>query len=174
MNPPSARGHWAAPAPTDGFSVIELLVAMVLAGILMATAVVGMHAFLIANRQQGTADGLRSSLRSAAERSLAQGQTVCVKMTSTTWTLYVHDCTVAANKIDGPHTVDDPAITLAPNFPAPATPIPNQTTSCSPAGACAYFYPRGTALKGSVTVARSGGRTYTINVEGLTARVSFG
>jgi hypothetical protein len=37
-----------------------------------------------------------------------------------------------------------------------------------------FFYPRGSASKGSVKVVRSGrAKVYTISVEGLTARVSY-
>lgn len=156
---------------SEGFTLIETLVAMSIAGILMATAVWGMHGYLVSSREQGTAADIRSSLRNASERALSEGKTYCVKFTSTTWSTYQHDCTVAADLVEGPISVDDPSITLSPSFVAPTTPVTNESTACPTTSSCAYFYPRGTALAGTVTVARSG-KTYTITVERLTSRVS--
>jgi len=146
---------------------------LTLMGIVMSIGILAMRNFLMSNREAGTANGVRSALRNASESSLSQGRTYCVSFTSTTWTVYKADCTVSANKVSGPFKVDDPSITLSSiSFPAPGTPVPNQTTACPTASRCAYFYPRGTALPGSLRVVRSG-KTYTLNVEGLTSRVSM-
>ena len=156
-----------------GFTLLELIVTITIAGILMAIGMFAMRNFLMSNREANTARDVRSALRNASEASLSQGRTYCVYFTATTWTVYKSDCTVAANKVSGPNTVDDPSITLSSiSFVAPGTPVPNQTTACPNASHCAYFYPRGTALPGSVQVSRTG-KTYTINVEGLTSRVSM-
>lgn len=162
------------PLSSDGgVTLIELIVTMTLAGILMSVGILAMRSFLMSNREAGTANGVRSALRNASETSLSQGRTFCVYFTSTTWTVYKTNCTVAANKVTGPVSVDDPSITLSSiSFPAPAVPVAGQTTACPTAGKCAYFYPRGTALPGSLRVVRSG-KTYTLNVEGLTSRVSM-
>ena len=163
---------WTQPSDS-GVTLIELIVTLSLGGILMAISVFGMRSYLISNRESGTASGVRSALRNASESSLSQGRTYCVYFTATTWNVYKSDCTVAANKTSGPFKVDDPSITLTSiSFPAPASPVPNQTTACPTAGQCAYFYPRGTALPGSLQVSRSG-KAYTIQVEGLTSRVSM-
>lgn len=162
------------PPSDSGVTLIELIVTLSLGSILMAISVFGMHSYLISNRESGTANGIRSALRNASEASLSQGRTYCVYFTSTTWSVYKSDCTVTANKVSGPFTVDDPSITLtAVTFPSPDwSPAPNETTSCPSTGKCAYFYPRGTAMPGSLQVTRSG-KTYTLNVEGLTSRVSM-
>lgn len=158
----------------DGFTMLEMIVTMAMASILMAIAVWGMHHYLVVTRHSGTASDVRSTLRNSGEQALSEGRTYCVYFTSTTYTVYRYDCTVAANKYKGPYKVQDPSITFTNvSFPAPATPSPNQTTACPTAGKCAYFYPRGTALAGSLGVSRPG-KTYTISVEGLTARVSTG
>ncbi len=158
----------------DAFTMLELVITMAMSGIIMATAVWGMHSYLTATRESGTAADIRSTLRNVAEQALSEGRTYCVYFESTRWTAYKSDCTVAANKSSGPFNVQDATITLPTvSFPAPATPIPGQNTACPEVGRCAYFYPRGTALAGSVHVVRPG-KTYTINVEGLTARVSLG
>ena len=157
----------------SGFTLLELLTAMIIGSILMTLGIFAMRGYLNASRQSGTATDVRSALRLASEQALSEGRTYCVKFTSTTWTLYKSNCTVAANKAGGPWTVQDSAISLTNiSFPAPATPVTGQTTACGTAGTCAYFYPRGTALAGSLNVVRSG-KTYTISVEGLTARVSM-
>lgn len=163
-----------------GFTMLEMMVTLSLAGILMATSVWGMKNYLVASRHSGTASDLRSTLRNAGERALSEGRTYCVYMQATSWTVYRYACSgtgssgAAAVKVAGPYAVQDPSITLANiSFPAPATAVPNQTTNCPIAGRCAYFYPRGTALAGSVQVTRSGSsKVYTISVEGLTSRVS--
>ena len=149
------------------------MVTLAIAGILMASATWGMRSYLIANRESGTAQEVRGALRAAAEQSLSEGRTYCVYFTGTTWTTYRFDCTVSSNKVDGPHNVEDSSITLsAITFAPPVTPVVGQTTACPTANRCAYFYPRGTALAGGLSVTRPG-KTYTINVEGLTGRVSL-
>lgn len=161
-----------------GFTMLEMIVTLALGSILMATATWGMHSYLVSTRESGTATDVRSALRNAAERSLSEGRTYCVYLQSTKWTLYKYACSgttpagIAAQKVSGPFAVQDPSITITSvNFPAPSPASPNQVTNCPTAGKCAYFYPRGNALAGSLKVVRSG-KTYTINVEGLTARVS--
>ena len=149
------------------------MVTLALAGILMTIGILAMHGYLISNRHQNTADGIRSSLRGAGERSISEGRTYCVYFTATTWTVYRSDCTVAANKTDGPMTVQDPSITIGSvSFTPPGTAVPGQNTACPTANKCAYFYPRGTALPGTLRVSRPG-KTYTVTVEGLTGRVSL-
>jgi len=149
------------------------MVTMALAAILMTIGILAMKNYLISNRQASTADGIRSALRAAGEQSLSEGRTYCVYFTATTWAVYKADCTVAANKTNGPETVNDPSITLTSiSFTPPATPVPGQATACPTANRCAYFYPRGTALRGSLQVVR-GSKTYTVSVEGLTSRVSL-
>jgi len=160
-------------APDSGFTLVEMIVAIALMGIVMSIGILAMRSFLISNRESGTAFGIRSALRNASELSVSQGRTYCVYFTATTWTTYRSDCTVAADRVGGAQQVSDPSITLSAfAFAAPATAIPGQTTSCPTTNGCAYFYPRGTALGGSLQVVRPG-KTYTINVEGLTSRVSM-
>jgi prepilin-type N-terminal cleavage/methylation domain-containing protein len=169
----TARASEQGAAMEQGFTLIEMIVTLAIAGILMAIGTWAMRSYLIANRESGTAQEVRSALRAGAEQSLSEGRTYCVYFTSTTWTTYRSDCTVAANKVDGPHNVEDSSITLASiAFPAPLPPVVGQTTACPTANRCAYFYPRGTALAGSLRITRPG-KSYTVNVEGLTGRVSL-
>jgi len=160
--------------PRDtGSTLVETVVTLALAGVLSTIGLFAVRSFLAANREQGTATEIRSVLRNAEEKALSQGRTYCVYFTTTTWTTYKSDCTVAADKTDGPGQVSDSAISLASiTFPAPNQAILGQATSCPVAGKCAYFYPRGTALAGSLQVTRSS-KAYTLTVEGLTGRVSL-
>ena len=156
-----------------GTTLLELVVTMSIASVLMAVGLSAARPYLIAQRESGTTTEIRSALRNAAEQSLSEGRTYCVYFTSTTWAVYRANCTIAGNKVQGPNRVQDSSISLSSvAFPAPPSPIPNQTTACPAPGPCVYFYPRGTALAGSLVVYRPG-KTYQINVEGLTGRVSL-
>lgn len=154
-----------------GFTLIEALITIAIAGIVMAIAIGGMGAYLRATREHGTATEIQSAMREAGERSLSEGQTYCVRFTETTWETFVHDCTVSANARGGIEKVGDSSITLAPVFRRPSGMDPTETTACPDTDACAYFYPRGNALGGTVTIKR-GDTTYAITVEGVTGRVS--
>ena len=168
------RGRRGDPGMSDaGITLLELIVTITLASILMTIGLLSMRAFLMSHRELSTARDIRSALRNGNELALSQGRTYCVLFTATTWTVYKSSCSTGGTKVSGPFQVDDPSITLTSiTFTAPASPIPNQTTACPTAGKCAYFYPRGTALGGSLQVTRPG-KTYTISVEGLTSRVSM-
>ena len=156
-----------------GTTLLELVVTMSIASVLMTLGLWGARSYLIAHRESGTTTEIRSALRNAAEQSLSEGRTYCVYFTSTTWAVYKANCTLTGNKVQGPNRVQDASISLnSVAFPAPPSPIPNQTTACPTPGRCVYFYPRGTALAGSLVVYRPG-KTYQINVEGLTGRVSL-
>lgn len=153
-----------------GITMLELMVTLSIAGVLMATAVWSLRPMLKAHRVQGTTTDVRSQLRNASERSLAEGRTYCVLFSTTAWSTYKGPCTTGT-KVDGPVSAQESAISIGAAFPAPAAALPNQSTACPTAGTCAYFYPRGNALAGTVTVS-NGTKAYVVNVEGLTARVS--
>jgi prepilin-type N-terminal cleavage/methylation domain-containing protein len=158
--------------PRDaGMTLIETVVTLAVASVLMTIGLFAVRNFLMANRELGTAQQIRSALRNAEEQALSQGRTYCVYFTASTWTTYKSDCTVAANRTNGPQQVADTSIQLAVSFPAPSPAILGQGTACPAAGKCAYFYPRGTALAGSLQVTRLT-KTYTLTIEGLTGRVS--
>lgn len=154
----------------EGMTLIEMLTTLAIAGIVMATATWAIRDYIKANAESGTAEQVQSALRNAQEQSLSEGRTYCVAFTATTWTVYKSDCTVAADKTSGPNHVADSSITLTSiAFPA----VTGEYSACPTPGQCAYFYPRGTALAGSLGVSRPG-KTYVVNVEGLTGRVSVG
>lgn len=156
-----------------GFTLVEALTVMAIAGVLMAISVWGMHSYLVSSREKGTATEIQSTLRNTADRSLAEGRTYCVLFTSTTWSVYVHDCAVSTNLTDGPHKAGGSDQTLDAVFPVPPGMDPTEVTNCPSSGRCAYFYPRGNAIAGTVTISRNGsGKQYTVTVIGLTGRVT--
>lgn len=167
------RRSGAGPGPDAGFTLIEALSVMAIAGILMAISVWGIHSYLVASREKGTATQIQSALRNTADRSLAEGRTYCVLFTSTTWSVYVHDCSVTTNLTGGVQKVGGSDQTLTAAFPVPSSMDPTEVTNCPSSGRCAYFYPRGNAIAGTVTISRRGsGKQYVVTVIGLTGRVS--
>lgn len=163
----------SAPPGDPGFTLIEAVWTMAIAGIVMAIAVWGMRSYLSSSREQNTAVGIQSTLRNIADKSLAEGRTYCVVFTGTTWTTFVHDCTISTDKVGGVQQVGETGETLTASFPDPPGMDTSENTACPTTATCAYFYPRGNALAGTVVVGRSGSsKTYTITVVGLTGRVS--
>ena len=160
-----------------GFTIIELSVTMVLAGILTATATWSFANYQRSTDHSDTATEVRAALRNAGGRALSEGRTYCIHFqpATRTYTTYRSNCTVAANRVATAQTASGKINLAAVAFPAPAVAIPNQTTACPQANACAYFYPRGNATAGTLDVTRSSGgaKTYRITVEGLTSRVSI-
>lgn len=159
----------------DGVTLVELLMTMVVAGLLMATAAWTFIGYQRAHEERSTAIRLTSTLRNAAERALSEGRTYCVYVNASTRTFdtYRQDCTDSTKRVARASTDSSRVGLSSVAFPAPATAVPNQSTQCSTGGACAYFYPRGNAVAGTAQVTRLGSpKTYTVSVEGLTSRVS--
>jgi prepilin-type N-terminal cleavage/methylation domain-containing protein len=181
----ASSGRSLAQAPDarcreGGFSLIEMLVTISIAGIVMATATIGFGAYSKARAESGTANNLVNSLRDAAERAQAEGRTYCVSFDSTTtWSVWRYACTTSgaggsalATPLGGiTKTQGTSYLTFSgSSFTAPTT--LGMAYSCGTSGSCVYFYPRGVASAGSLTVRRSGStKTYTVNVGGLTSRV---
>lgn len=148
---------------------------MVLGGLVMSTATWSFVGYQRAHEQQSTATSVTSALRNTAERALSEGRTYCVYLNAGagSFDTYRQDCTDPTRRVARAATDSSRVALASVAFPAPATAIPNQSTACPATGACAYFYPRGNALAGTVNVTRSGSaKVYTVTVEGLTARVS--
>ncbi len=160
----------------DGTTLIEVIAVIALAGILMATAAWTFVAYLNSSREKSTAVEVRAALRNVSERALSEGRTYCIYFNASTnvYGTYRSDCTVAGNRValgatDAPN-IGLSAVTFTPPTPA----IPNQYTACPQPNACAYVYPRGNAIAGSVRITRTGtSKAYVVTVEGLTSRVSL-
>jgi len=164
MNSPRRR-----PLPDEGFTLIELMVVMAIAGTLALTATFSFSNWRNTSQHQGSADELVSQLRNTSQRSISEGRTYCVDVASggRSYTLWRTACGAAGVQVAGPFRVQSPnvALTTAVTPPSPAPVCPATST-------CLYFYPRGTAVPAVVTVASEvRSKTYTVRVEGLTARV---
>jgi type II secretory pathway pseudopilin PulG len=163
-------------------TMIELVTAMAIFGVLAVTSVWGLRAYASAQATKGTANGVIAALRNAAERAQAEGRTYCVSFdTTTSWTVWRYSCdpgwtsgTMAATKVLDAQKVQGGETTLGSVVFSTPT-ISGLSNSC-PAGAgkCAYFYPRGISSTGQLNVLRGGSVKYTPKVEGLTSRVYMG
>ena len=164
-------------AGESGFTLIETLVSMVLFSVLAAISVSGFASWSHAQQEAGTQRELLSALRYAQERAVTEDTTYCVQFSTTsTWSVYrtpgiaagTVSCSTATGAVlaQGPFQPQAPQTTLSG-----AVFAQRDSTNKS----YALFYPSGSATPGSVLVSRSdSGKTYTVKVEGLTARVSVG
>lgn len=153
-------------ATSDGFTLVELVVTMSVAGVLAAIAAFGFASWQAVSDQQGTARELTSELRATAERAISEGRTYClaVEDSGSSYSVHQGDCTRPV--VRGPFATKAASVTLQPALAAPST------RPCASGDTCFYFFPRGTAVGGTVIVDSSQRSTiYTIHIEGLTSRV---
>ena len=150
-----------------GFTLVELLVVMSIAGVLASMGVFSFTNWRQTAQQQGSASELTSTLRTASVRAVSEGRAYCVNISGgTTYTLWRYTCGTGT-AVAGPFSVQSTKVSLA----ATVTP-PSPTPACPAGSSCLYFYPRGTAIPATVTVSSTArSKIYTVNVEGLTARV---
>jgi prepilin-type N-terminal cleavage/methylation domain-containing protein len=153
----------------DGFTMIELMVVMVIASALMAIGVFSLANYQKTSQQRGTAREVVSQLRNASERAISEGRTYCIdiapdQLSTTTWQ---RACGPAGTALGDTARTQSSRVTLEATVTNP-TPPP----ACPTSHQCIYFYPRGTATPATVVVRSSArAKTYTVTVEGLTARV---
>lgn len=152
-----------------GFTLIELLMTMMVMAVMTGLAGTSLMAWKERSAQSGARDETVSLLRNTAMRSLSEGRTYCVHFTGNgQWTLYRTACDADPAHVVSETGLNDELSDLAPTF----TYTPGLVGDCPTAGACAYFYPRGTASPGEVLVTRPGSDvSYTVVVEQLTSRV---
>ena len=148
-----------------GFTLLEVVTTTLLLGIATALVVAPWRHFGQAQAQRHMAEELVSTLRNAQVSSVAE--------------LATYRVDVAAKQVK--------SYRLTPGTGAAVLKQTLQTTSnnVSLTGASfkdasgvtstsVYFYPKGSASGGSVAVVRTGSsKTYTVTVEGLTARVTY-
>jgi type II secretion system protein H len=144
-----------------GFTMIELLTAMVIMGVTLGMVGMGATSWTRAREQSGSAQQLVSYLRQAQQRALTEATQYCVTFdTATSYAMHKGSCTDPVVK---PAETDSPAVTIASLF----------TQADGSTATHIIFTPRGTASPGTATVSREGRDPIVLQVEGLTARVSI-
>lgn len=147
----------------SGFTLIETMVAMVLFGILVGL-VVGPYANYREKQQHaGATRELVAFLRRAQVRAVSEETTYRVDITPTGATTFrFNGASYDSGQVLTP---SNGRITYSgAEFIQPGGGM----------GTSVWFYARGAGSKGSVSVVREGAaKVYTVDVEGLTARVSY-
>jgi len=155
------------PPRDSGFTLIEVLVTVAVLGVMMAISVSGWSSWARAGEQSGTASELQSVLRQTQQRAVTEGRAMCVQfdVPANEYTVYTGACDLPARvKTVGPVTTNAASVHIA----SPAF------TAQSGSSTGVTFYARGTATPGTVRVTRNGeSKVYTLDVEGLTGRVSL-
>lgn len=155
------------PDGDGGFTLIEVLVAIALIGLMATLAVGGYSRWAKSSAHVGTAREVQTTMRQAQQQAVTEGRATCVwfDVSSDTYTVYRGACEASTKqKLTGPHhTASDDVGLSEPSFAGSAG-----------ASAGVTFYARGTAAAGQVQVTRSGSaKVYRLTVEGLTGRVSL-
>lgn len=149
----------------SGFTLIETMFAMVLFGILVAVAAPPYSAYRAKQQHMGATREMVAFLRRAQVRAVSEETTYRVDIAANgkrATTYRFNGATYDAGQV-----LDVPTSSIT--FSNASFVQPSGGT-----GTSAWFYARGSGSKGSITVTRSGSsKTYTIDVEGLTARVSY-
>ena len=152
-------------ADDSGVTFLETLVAMVLFGVLVGIAVPPYVSYRGKQQHLGSTRELVAFLRRAQVRAVSEETTYRVDITGggTLATAYRFDgSTYVAGQV------------LKPPSGRITYSGASFVQSGGGAGTSVWFYARGAGSKGSVTVVREGtDKTYTVYVEGLTARVSY-
>jgi len=147
--------------------MIELLVVMVIIGALSALGTSGWSRYQRTVEHRGSAQELVSALRNAQQASFAEAATFCVSFDTAarSYQVFKFACGAGGTPSGPADKTQSSRVTLVtPTF----TQLNGSTASQ------VSFFPRGSATKGSVVVARQGSsRMYTITVEGLTGRVAL-
>ena len=160
----------------NGYTLIELVVVMSIAGVLTSVGIFGFQNWRDTAQQQGTADEVVSILRNASTRAISEGRTYCVAIAADgrSYTQWRYSCGGTTGLTTGSaKSVQGPAVSLTTTVPFPTSvALPSPTPACPAGSKCLYFYPRGTAIPAQIVVNSSArSKTYTVRVEGLTARV---
>lgn len=150
----------------SGFTLVEMMFAMLLFGIIVAIGVAPYRNYRLAQAHVGTTRSIVAALRNAQITAVAENATYRVRFgpNGKTWRLErVNGSTFT--QVGPTYRVSDDGLKMRDlSF----------RQSDGTVDRHAYFYPRGSASKGSLVVERGGrDKVYTITVEGLTARVSY-
>ncbi len=148
-----------------GFTLIELLTAMTLLGILLALSAGPWANYRDAKAHKESARLVVAALRNAQVSAVAEAVTYRVDVAADGRSVTVWRDLPATDERRQTVAVTDSSITLSG-----AAFIDSAGTTQS----SVFFYPRGSASPGDLTVARADSeKQYDVEVEGLTGRVSY-
>ncbi|GAC1610060.1 MAG: hypothetical protein NVS3B26_14790 [Mycobacteriales bacterium] len=169
-SPPKSRLWNLARQDDGGFTLIELIFVMSIVGVLASIGAFSFASWRTTAEEQGSAQQLVSQLRSTAELAISEGRTHCVDLNpaARSYTVWRYACDpVAGTAVSGTLQTQSPNVTFTAILTEPS-PLP----LCPSGHSCLYFYPRGTAIPGTITVVSSQRpKVYTVHIEGLTSRV---
>jgi prepilin-type N-terminal cleavage/methylation domain-containing protein len=146
-------------------TLIELMVTLSLFGILSVMAVAGWRSYTNSSSELGSAKQAVTTLRSVAQRAIAEDTSYCLRFstsagTATLWRTACGTGTSLGTVLTAPSSCQFTAASF--------------TQTSGGTAADLYFYPRGAATPGNVTIARTGSsKTYTVTVQALTGHVSY-
>lgn len=163
-----ASARRRASGEDGGFTLIEVLVAMLIFSLTAVFATEGWLRFQRAQELRSSVDELTAVLRNAQELALSEATTYCVTFgtDNRTYNMTKIQCGAAGTPVGSPaQTASNRVAITSAAFTQPDGSVARSV----------QFTMRGSATPGSVTLQRQGGtKTYTISVEGLTGRVSVG
>ena len=152
----------------SGFTLVEMMFAMVLFGILVGIAAPPYARYRTKQQHLGATRELVAFLRKAQVRAVSEETKYSVVFASNgkSATMYRYADSSATTGVAG-QVLQMPSSKITMTGASFAQPLGGNGTT-------AWFYAKGSGSKGTVTVSRSGSsKTYTVDVEGLTARVSY-
>ena len=150
-----------------GFTLIEMMVVVGLVSLLAALGVGAWKSWSAAEGHKGAATDMQTVLRQTQVRAVTEGQNFCVKFdtVANAYTVYRFACatTTDSDKVSGPFTLGDRLQISNVSFASVAPAAITELT----------FKASGSATPGGLTITRTGStKVYTLDVEGLTGRVS--
>lgn len=166
MDDSHARARDLHGARERGFTLVEVLVTISIMSVLCALAIGAWRSWTLSQNQKGGADAVETILRETQMRAVTEGVSFCVNfdVADGTYTVSRYACDDSPQQVAGPYQFNDPRI----HFTSVAFTAPDGS-----AWTAVTFRPSGSAWPGSLSIIRDGSsKTYTLNVEGFTGRVS--
>lgn len=168
----------------NGFTLLEILVALALAAILVTFSAGALRHFWLVRSLSGSADEVITQLRSTQENAVSESYPVVYGVRfdvgESDWYVVRYDpvnagagddtCTIVES-----HTLRNGVEVSEASFlpDATITPFCSSTTGAPASASFVFFYPRGNATSGSVVLEQMRlGRTSEIEVAALTGRVT--
>jgi prepilin-type N-terminal cleavage/methylation domain-containing protein len=169
-----------APRGARGFTLIELLVVITITAILLTLSASALRSYWLTQALKGSTEQLVSQLRQLQQRTDAESHPVVYgarfEVGTPNWVLVRYDPKDATITTDdectvvGTRSFDDGVNIAAADFDPPTGLVVSKCPSS--AQEFTFFYARGTATEGSVTLTHATtGRSSTVSVLPLTGRV---